>query len=112
MDFWRVGRIAVILCGAWLFVSGLLFEHTPDQLGNALVVGATAVLVELVALRWWPQVYVIDVVLAIWLFVSLWALPGRSAGVVVNDMIVATLMFGFSVFPPDEKAIAGRRLTS
>lgn len=105
MDFWRVGRRAVIILGAWLFVTAFLIRDTPEQRINGAVVGALAVLAELIALWRQPRAHMVSVALSIWLFVSLWILPGRHAGLVVNDMIVATLMFGFAVIPPGERQV-------
>lgn len=112
MDFWRVGRTAVIILGAWLFVSAFLWPHAPEQRLNSALVGAAAVAVELIALSSFPRIYVVNVALSIWLFLSLWVLPGRSAGTVANDMLVAVMMFGFAVFPPDERVTRLRRAVS
>jgi hypothetical protein len=105
MDFWHVGRRAVILLGAWLFVSAFLIRDTPEQRVNAAVVGALAVLGDLIALWRWPRFHMVSVALSIWLFLSLWIVPGQHAGIVINDMLVATLMFGFAVIPPGERRV-------
>jgi hypothetical protein len=106
MDFWRIGRTAMIILGVWLFASAFLWPHAPEQRLNAAVVGAAVVAIEIAALEAWPWIFVVDVALSIWLFVALWVLPGTTAGLMVNNMLVAVLMFGFSVIPPTERDLA------
>ncbi len=105
MDFWRVGRRAVMLLGAWLFVTSFLIRDTPEQRLNGALIGALAVGVELTALWKWPAIHLVSMALAVWLFISLWILPGRDAGLVVNDMLVASLMFGFGAIPPGDRYV-------
>lgn len=100
MNVFRVGRIANVVLGAWLFLSALLLHRTAHQAANVAIVGALVAVLAIVALYRLPLVRFISAPLAVWLFVSAWRLA-ETAGAVVNDLIVATLMFGFAVIPPD-----------
>lgn len=92
----RIGAIANIVTGGWLMLSALFFRHEPMHAINTLVVGALAVAFALVAMRRRPLFEAGNIVLAAWLFVSVVAIPGGTAALVINHFIVATLLFGFA----------------
>lgn len=91
-------RIANIVLGVWLFISAFLWPHTQAQLTNSWVVGLAIIAVALIALAA-PPVKYINTALAIWLFISVWALPAEAAGTQWNNAIVAILVFLFSLVP-------------
>ena len=92
----RIGAIGNIVTGAWLMLSALLFRDSPAHAINTLVVGAAAVGFALVAMRRSPLFEAGNIVLAAWLFASPIAIPGGTAALVINHLIVATLLFGFA----------------
>lgn len=100
MNIFKVGRLANAIVGFWLFLSALLIHRTPHGAMNVAAVGAICAIVALVSLYRLPVLRFINIPLAIWLFITVW-LPGRSPISVVNDMLVATLMFGFAAIPTD-----------
>jgi hypothetical protein len=95
----RAAREINAALGVWLFLSTLLWPHTPQHQANNAIVGAAMTACALGALYFWRQLHVVNVVLSIWLFVSLFTMPGRSPATTANDMLVATLAFGFAVIP-------------
>lgn len=99
MNVDRVASIADLLLGAWLFASMFLWRHSPEQMANAGIIGVAGLVLGFVALRGLVWARWIVGGLAVWLFVSAWFLPGTTVGTVLNHLIVATLMFGFSVLP-------------
>lgn len=100
MNVFRVGRLANAALGGWLFVSALLLDRTPEQAANAAVIGALVAVLAVFALYRVPFIRFLNAPLAVWFLVSAWR-TGGSAGTVVSDLIVGTLIFGFSVVPPD-----------
>ena len=109
----RAAKIANLLLGAWLVLSAPLWWRSPEQAINALALGVLAIAFTFVATRYAPMVLLANTAVAVWLFVSIWILPGRSAWLVVSNMVVATLMFGYSVIPaeladPEGDAAPGR----
>lgn len=95
----RIGAIANVLFGAWLMLSSLFWRHAPAQAYNTLVVGGLVALFALLALRRTAFAEVGNVVLAAWLFLSPFVLPGGTAGIVAHHFLLATLVFGFAAPP-------------
>ncbi|HWV39722.1 MAG TPA: SPW repeat protein [Vulgatibacter sp.] len=91
-------RIANIVLGVWLFISAFLWSHTQSQLTNTWIVGLAIIAVALIALAA-PPVRYVNTALAVWLFISVWALPSESAATQWNNAIVAILVFLFSLVP-------------
>jgi hypothetical protein len=95
----RTARIGNAILGIWLFASAFLLPHTPWHRISDAAVGAVTAAVALAALYFRPQLRVINIALAVWLFVSLWAMRVHSVGTFVNDLLVSTLVFGLAVVP-------------
>ncbi len=94
-----IASVADVLLGGWLLFSMLLFRQAPEQMANAGAVGLFAV--ALGGLAYFGQIWArwIVAALGVWLFWSVWLLPDRTTGLVVNNMLVGTLLFGFSALP-------------
>ncbi|MBX3208678.1 MAG: hypothetical protein KF764_26835 [Labilithrix sp.] len=94
-----IASVADILLGAWLLFSMVFWTRSPDQMANTGAVGLFAVALGALAYfgRTWARWIV--AALGVWLFCSVWALPGRTTGLVVNSMLIGTLLFGFSALP-------------
>lgn len=108
----RIGAIANVLFGAWLMLSSLFWRHSPAHAYNTLVVGALAAVLALLALRRAPFAEAGNVVLAGWLFVSPFVLPGATAGIIAHHLLLATLLFGFAAPPlakPEPVEVMRRR---
>jgi multisubunit Na+/H+ antiporter MnhB subunit len=95
----KVASVADILLGIWLFFSMFFWHGAPDHVVNAGVIGALSIALGAMAYRGQTWARWIVGGLAVWLFLSVWVLPHGSALLVVNHLLVATLLFGFSVLP-------------
>lgn len=91
-------RALNVILGIWLFISAFAWPHSQAQMTNTWILGVLAVIFALVATRA-PQVRYLNTLLAIWLFISAFALPRVSVGTVWNNVIVAILLFVFSLVP-------------
>jgi hypothetical protein len=67
-------------------------------MANTWIVGLLCVVFALVALAI-PAARFVITALAIWLFISAWALPTRESGTVWNNVLVAIAMFVVSLMP-------------
>lgn len=92
-------RIVNLILGVWLFVSAFLWPHSQAQMTNTWIVGALAVVISLVSMYAEAQVRYLNTILSIWLFVSVWVLPRLNVGAAWNNIIVAVLLFVFSLMP-------------
>lgn len=92
-------RVLNLILGVWLFISAFLWAHSQAQMTNTWILGVLAVIFALVSMYAAPQARYLNTILAIWLFISAWALPRVSVGTVWNNVIVAILMFIFSLMP-------------
>jgi hypothetical protein len=104
-------RIVTIALGVWLFLSAFLWTHTQAQLTNTWVVGVLCVIFALISMAV-PWVRYLNTLLAIWLFISAWALPTASSGTIWNNVLVAIAMFVASLMPSEggaeERGFFGR----
>lgn len=98
-DIRKSSTVALVVLSAWLALSAFLWEHTTAQMMNAILVGGVLGVSALFGYARNRGAFVVCAALAIWLFLSLWTLPGRTAGLVVHNMLVAVLAFGFSCAP-------------
>ena len=96
-DF-TTARIVNIILGIWLVVSAFLWPHSYAQMNNAWIVGVLCVAFSLVAMRV-PEARYLNTLLAVWLFISVWALPVRTATTQWNNAIVAIAVFLVSLAP-------------
>jgi hypothetical protein len=91
-------RIVNIVLGIWLFVSAFVWRHSYAQMTNTWIVGVLCVALGVLATRIAEARYLIAA-LAVWLFVSVWALPTISAATQWNNALVALAMFVVSLAP-------------
>lgn len=92
-------RALNVILGIWLFISAFVWPHTSAQMTNTWILGVLAVVFALIAWFAAPPARFLNTLLAIWLFISAWALPRVSVGTVWNNVIVAILLFIFSLVP-------------
>lgn len=92
-------RVTNLIAGIWLFLSAFLWFHSQAQFNNAWIVGllatgsaATAMLV--------PAVRFANTALAVWLFISVWALPTQTSATAWNNVLVAIVMLFVSLYGP------------
>lgn len=91
-------RIVNGILGIWLVLSSLLWPHTSAQFANAWLVGVFIVLTA-VSSMWAPSLRYVNSILAVWLFLSPWALHGTATGTLWNNVVVAVAVFSFSLVP-------------
>jgi hypothetical protein len=91
-------RIVQIVLGVWLFISAFLWLHSGAQMTNTWVVGALCVAFALIALRV-PEARYLNTLLAVWLFVSVWALPTLSSATRWCNALTAIAIFAVSLAP-------------
>jgi hypothetical protein len=84
--------------GIWLFISAFIWSHTYAQMTNTWIVGVLCVAFAVIATRV-PEVRYLNTILAIWLFVSAWALPTMESGTRWNNVLVAIAIFLLSLAP-------------
>jgi hypothetical protein len=89
-------RVANIILGAGLFISAFIWPHTQSQFTNTWILGVICVVLALIAMRV-PAVRYLNTALAVWLFISAWALPHISAGTVWNNVLVSIAIFFVSL---------------
>jgi hypothetical protein len=96
------GRYVNIVLGVWLFISAFAWRHSAEQMTNTWIVGVLSVVFALVALYVNSQARYLNTLLSIWLFISALALPSISSATIWNNVIVAIVMFAFSVLTRGE----------
>jgi hypothetical protein len=92
-------RIINLILGVWLFISAFVWVHTQAQMTNTWILGVLAVVFSLVSIYADSRARYLNTILSIWLFISVWALPRYNVGTAWNNVIVAILMFIFSLMP-------------
>jgi len=95
----KVAALADIYLGAWLFLTTFFWRHSPEHIVNAGAIGVLSIALGYIAYRGHTWARWIVAALAVWLFVSVWILPGGTAAMVVNHLTVGSLLFGFSALP-------------
>lgn len=100
-------RVATMFLGLWLFVSTFLWPHPAGQFSNTWIVGALAVAFSVVAMAF-PVARYLNTALALWLFASVWLLPGMSVATAWNNALVAVALFAFSLVSSREVSGRGR----
>lgn len=93
-------RLLEILVSVWLIISAFAWPHSFAQMTNTWIVGVIGAVVGLVALFADMRLRYLNTVLAIWLFISVWALPGARPGTIWNNVIVAFVLFLSSLSMP------------
>jgi xanthine/uracil permease len=95
----RAARTVSAVVGAWLFLSAFLLPHGTQEMVSDALVGAGVATTALAALYWRAELHVFGVLFSIWLFVSLFAIARPAWETAMHDLVVATILFGFSVVP-------------
>ncbi len=90
----------------WLFISAFVWPHTVASRTNTWILGVIVFLVALWALAQ-PQVRWLNTLAAIWLFFSSIWVQHVSVGTLWNNLIVAVLVFIFSLVPQTAMARTG-----
>jgi hypothetical protein len=98
-------QIINAILGLWLFVSAFLWTHSQAQMTNTWIVGVLAILFSLVSMAV-PWARYANTALAVWLFISAWALPTASPGTIWNNVLVAIAMFIVSLVPTGSNVTA------
>ncbi len=110
-------RFVNVVVGAGLFTSAFVWPHAAAQCTNTWVVGVLCSTFAIVAMAV-PWVHHLNTLLAIWLFVSTWALPAPDVHTVWTNLPAAIAMFVASLVPWDprvtdrEERGAGSRIAS
>ena len=94
----RGARGINIVIGGWLFVSAFVWPHSAAARTNAWLCGLLAVAFAIWAL-WAPAARWLNAALAIWLFISTLSIFQASEATLWNNVIVAILLFVFSLVP-------------
>jgi|SRR5580693_3891036 hypothetical protein len=95
--------------GVWLVISIFIWEHAPAQRTNAWLCGVLCVIFALAGIAA-PRVRRLNTVLAVWLFISPWALP--SGGTMSSPTAWITVLSAIGIFivsliPPETRISTG-----
>jgi O-antigen ligase len=93
----EIARLVNVVLGLWLIVSAFAWDHAPAQMTNAWLVGVCMSLAALLALFTDARIRIFNTLLAMWLFVSVWVLPGVRSDTAWNNLIVAAVVFLLSM---------------
>jgi hypothetical protein len=92
--------IVIAILGVWLFISAFIWPHTAAQMTNTWIVGVLCMICALVSMAV-PWVRYLNTALAVYLFISTWALPDVSPGTIWNNVLVAIAVFVMSLIAPE-----------
>ena len=87
-----------VALGAWLFISAFAWRHSQAQMTNTWILGILCAAFAIVSMAV-PRVRHLNSLLAIWLFISAWALPTVKMATVWNNSLVAIAVFVLSLVP-------------
>lgn len=97
-----------IIVGIWVALSAFFWPHSPQEFKNTLIVGALSAAFAALALK--VQAFrIVNVLLALWLFVTTWAFPVASRGTLWNNVIAAIVMLAIALIPPTTTPAMARR---
>lgn len=97
-----------IIVGIWVALSAFFWPHSPAEFKNTLIVGALSAAFAALALK--VQAFrIVNVLLALWLFVTTWAFPVASRGTLWNNVIAAIVMLAIALIPPTTTPAMARR---
>lgn len=100
-----------VALGAWLCVSVLAWKHSPAQYNNGWIVGVATATVAALAMRI-QVVRFINSLIAIWLFISAWSLPGPSDLTFWNSLLVSMAIYVATMLSNAPARLPGRPLHS
>jgi len=85
-------RIVNLLIGVWLFISAFVWPHNVHSRANTWILGVMIVLFSIFATAQ-PTARWLNTLAAIWLFFSTLAISHMSQATVINNIIVAIVVF-------------------
>lgn len=94
--------------GLWVFISAFAWTHTQAQFTNAWIMGLLCTGMAALAMRV-PTFRFANVVLAVWLFVSPWALPAEAMATLWSNLLSAIAIFVVALVPDAPRAAGGPR---
>lgn len=91
-DPFMAARVLNLLIGVWLFISAFVWPHTVAARTNTWILGVLIVVFALIAMAQ-PMARWLNTLAAIWLFFSTLAISHMSQATVINNIIVAIVVF-------------------
>jgi len=91
-DPFLAARVLNLLLGVWLFISAFVWPHTVAARTNTWILGVLIVVFALIAMAQ-PMARWLNTLAAIWLFFSTLAISHMSQATVINNIIVAIVVF-------------------
>ena len=91
-DPFMAARVLNLLIGVWLFISAFVWPHTVAARTNTWILGVLSVVVALIAMAQ-PMARWLNTLAAIWLFFSTLAISHTTQATVINNIIVAIVVF-------------------
>lgn len=93
-------RLSCIAVGAWLFASAFVWPHSMPQFNNAWVSGLLVIVFATLAMAAFDWGRYLNAVIAVWLFVSSFVLPGGDGfATKANHAVVAIVLFLTAMIP-------------
>jgi hypothetical protein len=99
------GAISVVL-GTWLFISAFVWHDSHAQATNTWICGVLCVVIAIVGMGV-PWARYLNTAVAVWLFVSAWALPTERIPTLWNNVLCAIALFVVSLVPSDTTSLPG-----
>jgi O-antigen ligase len=96
------GLLELLIC-IWLVMSAFAWPHSPAQLTNTWIVGVVGIVIALASIYFDDRVRYANALVAIWLFISIWALRGGRIGTFWNNLIIALVLFVLSMPTSDDQ---------
>jgi SPW repeat-containing protein len=87
-----------VMFGLWLFVSAFAWSHGHPQMTNTWICGVLCITFAIAGMEF-PSARYLNTLLAVWLFVSSWAVPSESIATVWNNVLCAIAIFVISLVP-------------
>jgi hypothetical protein len=95
-------RLVNAALGIWLILSAFTWPHAHAQMHNTWICGALCVVFAISGILV-PWARYLNTVLAVWLFVSSWALPSATNATLWNNVLCAIAIFVVSLVPSTTK---------
>jgi hypothetical protein len=93
-----------VTLGLWLFVSAFLWPDLAPRVTNTWVCGVLCVTFAIAAMALsWARY--LNSALAVWLFVSAWALPTAHVAALWNTVLCSIAIFVMSLVPSDTTSL-------
>jgi hypothetical protein len=92
----RIARVANVLLGVWLFISGTLWAQPQAARLDSYILGAAIALVAIVS-TWFERFRFVNAALAVWLATATGLVFELSGAAAYNGFLVAMAVFYFSL---------------